>query len=211
MLLITTSIFINVEASSGEEDSVEHCGQPSTAKRSSEKSVGRSPREQRWESLRHGAWKANSLISISHTVGYCLQHFFFKKKWGGKCCHTGFSLLSNMSINFKADGLKKREWVGRRGGPLICCALQSAQLQMEVAAEDGDLSKRGSTYLRHSPSALLLEAWAAVRHRGRGAVLKADNARNTQLQSEALSCKAFIDLCIRGSLLGDFWGEGWNV
>lgn len=39
---------------------------------------------------------------------------------GRKSCHSGFSLLSNMPINFKADGEKKKrkkkrgEWVGGR-------------------------------------------------------------------------------------------------
>lgn len=39
-----------------------------------------------------------------------------------------------MAINFKADGLKRES--GLEGGAsLICCALQSAGLQMEAAAD----------------------------------------------------------------------------
>lgn len=34
---------------------------------------------------------------------------------GRKSCHSGFSLLSNMPINFKADG-KKKEESGLQGG-----------------------------------------------------------------------------------------------
>lgn len=48
-----------------------------------------------------------------------------------------------MAINFKADGLKKEGVGWKEGHLLIWCALRSAELQMETAAENGDLSKQG--------------------------------------------------------------------
>lgn len=90
-------------------------GQSATAKWCHELRFQEDPRGQRWENLRGRSSLINQLSPLASPTQLDTACSTSLKIGGRKSCHSGFSLLSNMPINFKADGKKRGEWVGGRG------------------------------------------------------------------------------------------------
>ena len=117
---------------------------------------------------------------------------------GRKSCHSGFSLLSNMPINFKADGeKKKKEESGLEGGTFtkpLNNRVESFRWKRVWWPKE-----RGIAVILKQIRALSfmnLEEFTVIRCRYMQPRLAASKSETV--------LRLFIDLCIRTSLVGTY-------